>query len=182
MYGLIHRSVRDMVISGYGNERWNRILQDANASEEHFMSMQPYDDSVVMALVVSACKELNQQPGALLEAFGRHWIQDTVKKSYANVMKSYGDNLWDFLSNLNFMHDRIATTFPAFRAPMFELEPLSDSEARLLYTSTRQGLTPFVVGLLQGLAVEFGNEIDIAVQTDTVSGTGQQTTFLLKRR
>jgi len=182
MYGLIHRSVRDMVIAGYGNERWNRILLDANASEEHFMSMQPYDDSVALALVGSACKELNQQPGALLEAFGRHWIEDTVKKSYANLLKSYGDNLWDFLKNLNFMHDRISTTFPAYRAPMFELEPLSDSVARLLYTSTRQGLAPFVVGLLRGLAVEFGDELDIAVETDTISGTGQQTTFLLTRR
>lgn len=181
MYGLIHRAVRDMVITGFGDERWNRILHDANATEEHFMSMQAYDDSVVLALVGSACKELNMEPAVVLEAFGRHWIADTAKKTYSNMLKSYGDNLWEFLENLNFMHDRISTSFPAFRAPMFELERLSDTEGRLVYISTRQGLTPFVIGLLRGLAIEFGVGLDIVVESETLSETGQQTVFLLTR-
>lgn len=181
MYGLIHRAVRDMVITNFGAERWNRILLDANANEEHFMSMQAYDDSIVLSLVGSACKELNMEPAVVLEAFGRHWIKDTAKKTYANLLKSYGDTLWEFVDNLNFMHDRISTTFPAFRAPMFELQPFSDTEARLIYTSTRQGLTPFVIGLLRGLAIEFGDELDIVVESETVSETGQRTTFMLKR-
>jgi guanylate cyclase soluble subunit beta len=181
MYGLIHRSVRDMVLAQYGEDRWNRILKAANAGDEHFMSMQSYDDSVVLALIGGACKELGQEPAALLEGFGRHWIADTAKKTYANLMKSYGDNLWDFLENLDFMHDRISTTFPSFRPPAFELERISDHEALLHYVSTRQGLTPFVVGLLKGLAVEFGEVVDIEIKSETQSDAGQRTTFLLKR-
>lgn len=179
MYGLIHRAVRDMVITGYGDERWQRIVNDANANEEHFMSMQAYDDSVVLALVGSTCKELNMEPAVVLEAFGRHWIEDTAKKTYSNMLKSYGENLWEFLENLNFMHDRISTTFPSFRAPMFELERLSDTKGRLVYTSTRQGLTPFVIGLLRGLAIEFKGGLDIVVESETLSESGQKTIFLL---
>jgi hypothetical protein len=58
---------------------------------------------------------------------------------------------------------------------------ISDHESLLHYVSTRQGLTPFVVGLLKGLAVEFGDVIDIEIKSETQSDAGQRTTFLLKR-
>lgn len=179
MYGLIHRSVRDMVIAHFGDDRWNRILADAKVSDDDFMSMQSYDDSVVFNLVGSACKELNLEPAAVLEAFGRHWIADTAKKTYANLLKSYGNNLWEFLENLDFMHDRISTTFPDFRAPSFELERQGEGEALLYYTSSRRGLTPFVTGLLHGLAGEFGVSLQVDVQSEQLLEPGQRTTFRL---
>lgn len=169
-----------MVIAQHGEDTWQRVKTASGAKDEDFLTMQVYDDSVALALVKAVSEELQQEPAVCLEAFGQFWISDTAKKTYAMLLTSYGTRLWDLLENLDYMHDRISTSFPGFNAPSFELERVDDAHYLLHYTSSRSGLEAFVVGLIKGLAQEFNTPVTISISSNVVDATGQRTTFVLE--
>ena len=57
------------------------------------------------------------------------------------------------------------------------MEPMGEGRHRIHYISTRQGLTPFVVGLLKGLAKRFESELTIHSQTAIPVTSGEKTVF-----
>lgn len=180
MYGLIHRSIMGMVMAQHGEDAWQRVKTAAGARDEDFLTMQVYDDEVSLALVRAASEELQLAPEKCLEAFGRFWITDTAKKAYSTLLMSYGTRMWDLLENLDYMHDRISTSFPGFNAPSFQLEPVDDAHYLLHYTSSRCGLEAFVVGLIKGLVEEFNTPVKISIRSNVVDARGQRTTFFLE--
>ncbi len=70
-------------------------------------------------------------------------------------MRLAGKTFVEFLQELDNMHGRIALTFPALTPPSFDCTDIGPSEVRLHYHSTRQGLSPMVIGLIRGLAEVF---------------------------
>lgn len=180
MYGLIHRSIMDMVVTGHGEEAWRRVKSASGVGDEAFLTMHSYDDSVTFALVKAACDEVGIGIDTCLEAFGEHWVKETATKAYASLMASYGRTLWEFLENLDFMHDRISTSFPGFSAPSFELERTAEGSHLLHYSSSRTGLEGFVVGLVKGLASHFSMQVRISMTNNCIDAAGQHTTFLVE--
>ena len=75
-------------------------------------------------------------------------------------MDATGQDLVSFLENVNGLHDRITSTFIGYVPPHFEVEAESGN-VLLRYESTREGLTPFVIGIVKGLAERFGQEVTI---------------------
>ena len=63
------------------------------------------------------------------------------------------------------MHTRIALTFPELDPPSFQCERIDDEHLRLDYYSHREGLAPMVVGLLQGMAQVFGQQLEIEYES-----------------
>lgn len=179
MYGMIHKSIRDMVIDGFGDAAWQRVMEASKIDDSAFLSMQSYDDSVTYELVAAVSKSLGMDVNSCLMAFGRHWVTHTAKKSYGNIFAAYGDGLWTFLENLDYMHDRMATTFPGFSAPSFSLQKREDAGYELTYRSSRTGLESFVIGLIDGLSVEFATPVEISMMENVVGDVGQTTKFLI---
>ena len=58
------------------------------------------------------------------------------------------------------------------------MESLDDGRHRIHYISTREGLTPFVVGLLKGLAMHFDTDIDLHSVDPQQVTSGTHTIFL----
>lgn len=179
MYGLIHNSLRDMVKTRLGDDEWADIMQTAGLSEIDFLSLKSYDDSVVLSLLGVTHARTGRSIDELLYDFGWHFIKRTAFAHYAGVLNMHGETLWELLGNLNHMHDRIASSFPGYRPPSFQLLPTAENTYELIYSSSRQGLTAFVRGLLDGLADYFSVVIDITVVEDTLSDQGQLTRFRL---
>ena len=93
-----------------------------------------------------------------------------------------GNNLFDFLENLDNLHARINTTFTGYTPPGFKLIRKSPNSATLVYTSSRHGLTAFVHGLLLGMQTRFNIDIEfVSIQTST-SDKGDRTVFELVTR
>jgi guanylate cyclase soluble subunit beta len=179
MYGLIHNSLRDMVKTRLGDDEWPEIMQTAGLSESDFLSLKNYDDTVVMSLLGVTRAKTGLSIDELLYDFGWHFIKRTAFTHYAGVLDMHGETLWELLGNLNHMHDRIASSFPGYRPPSFQLLPTAENTYELIYSSSRQGLTAFVRGLLDGLADYFSIVIDITIVEDTLSDQGQLTRFRL---
>ena len=179
MYGLIHNSLRSMVKADLGDQAWSDIVHSAGLSEKDFLSLKSYDDSVVLSLLAAIHAKTGHSIPDLLHAFGKHFIKRTAAEHYGGVLNMHGTTLWELLTNLNHMHDRIASSFPGFRPPLFELQPMDEGRYELTYSSARQGLTAFVEGLLAGLSEYFELPLDVKVLSDTCSDEGQQTRFCL---
>lgn len=155
MYGLINRSIEGLITARYGADRWQAVRARAGLADEPFVSMRSYDDSVTYALVGAASAELEVPAEALLEAFGQHWTVHVAHASYGDMLQHYGETLPEFIGNLDAMHAQVAAAMPALVPPSFRVNEREDGVLVVEYRSTRAGLAPMVVGLLQGLCVVF---------------------------
>lgn len=161
MYGLVHRAIHDLVVRQFGEESWNLVREKAQLDQDHFVAMQAYDDEITYRLVGAACEVLQLSPAAVLEAFGEHWTLYTIEEGYKDLLDLMGDTLEEFLENLNTMHSRIALAMPELVPPNFEHEVRPDGSSILTYRSTRDGLSPMVLGLLKGLGKRFDRTIEV---------------------
>ncbi|XP_064481531.1 guanylate cyclase soluble subunit beta-1-like isoform X2 [Ornithodoros turicata] len=66
----------------------------------------------------------------------------------------------DFLTNLDNLHDHLASTYPGMRAPSFRVMPGPNGEILLHYYSDRKALHPIVLGIVKVVGKEFfGTEV-----------------------
>ena len=180
MYGVINKSLKEMVIEQFGTERWSSILERSGVPADSFLSMRSYDDQRTYALAQACADELGISLADALRAFGVHWIEHTVARDYSALMSAAGNSLVEFLKNLNALHDKISSTFLDYRPPTFEITSKPGGEVDVLYTSERTGLTPFVEGLMIALGKRFNEPLEVlnieAIKVDS----GEQSRFSLR--
>lgn len=163
MYGLINRAIEQMVTQAHGEPGWQRICARAQADPDGFVAMRSYPDELTGRLVGAASVELQCPADEVLAAFGEHWILYTAEEGYAELLRAAGSDLRQFLGNLNDLHGRVETIFPQMRLPTFRVEDIDADSYHLYYGSTREGLAPMVIGLVQGLARRFGQTVEVAL-------------------
>ena len=160
MYGLVNNAIRSMIRGNYGDSQWNAVMAESGVPDDSFLAMRSYDDSVTFGLVVAASKVLGVSTEDCLKTFGEYWVLESASKAYPELMATAGNNLIEFLGNLNALHDRITVNFIEFDAPEFQVEHQGGNRYSVHYLSRREGLTAFVAGLLSGLAKRFGTRME----------------------
>ncbi len=180
MYGLINKALRDMVTEHHGPCIWGRILAESGVPPDSFLTMRSYDDDVTYDLAGATAQVMDAPVADCLKLFGQYWMTDTAPRHYGMLLDASGDTALEFLGNLNALHDRITTTFIDYRPPTFDVEPQDDGTALVDYISTREGLTPFVEGLLDGIALRFGTTIEVLSITPVPVDSGEHTRFHLR--
>ncbi len=176
MYGLINSSLKDMIQTKFGEEKWQEVLKISGVPEDSFLTMRRYDDALTYSLAGAASDVLGAPVEACLEMFGEYWVLETATKSYGVLLDAAGTDMLEFLSNMNALHDRITSTFLDYLPPEFHVEK-NDSGHKIHYLSQREGLTPFVVGLLKGLAIRFECKLSILDQEEVDVEQGAHTIF-----
>lgn len=176
MYGLINNSLKSMILERFGEEQWQQVLSESGVPEDSFLSMRRYDDSVTYDLVGAASNVLGAPPEDCLEMFGEYWVLEIAGKTYGMLMSAAGQDMLEFLGNMNALHDRITSTFLDYLPPEFHVEKKGGRQL-IHYISQREGLTPFVVGLLRGLAIRFESELTIHSQVSIDVDKGAHTVF-----
>ena len=79
------------------------------------------------------------------------------------MLKMAGDNLPDFLKNLNLMHMKVGSVMPELVPPSFEVSDLTANSLTLIYRSKRSGLAPMVVGLVKGIGLRFNTPCEVSL-------------------
>lgn len=164
MYGMVNEAIEELVVEEAGFDAWSRVARSAGIEPVPFVSSEAYDDALTYALVEQASRELGVQPDVLLRRFGRHWIHVTGRRGYGALLEAGGASLRDMLEYLPNLHGRVALQLPHLRPPRFVVTAAEERFVRLEYHSEREGLAPFVEGLLYGLGDLFG----VAVELDHV--------------
>ena len=125
MYGVINKSLRDMVTEGHGESVWGAGHgQGRYVPSDSFLSMRSYDDEITYRLAVASSDVLGIDVDSALHAFGKHWVNHTLARDYDALVRSTGSTMLEFLNNLNALHDRISTTFLDYQPPEFRVSAL----------------------------------------------------------
>ncbi len=161
MYGLIHQAMKDLVCTEGGEAAWQSVCAAAQVASTEFEPLEPYDDRVSYRLVAAAAEELELPVAEVLRRFGDHWITFTAEYGYGDIMKMFGHDMRSCLGNLNRMHGHMGAMMTQLKPPRFNVVENSERHITLHYFSPREGLGPMVVGLLEGLARKFGEQVTI---------------------
>lgn len=151
MYGLVNKAIEELVVTQFGEEKWEQIKKKAGVDVDVFVSNEAYPDDMTYDLVSAASEVLGASASAILIAFGEHWVLKTATDSYGSMMRAGGSSLKEFLINLPNFHTRVQMIYPNLQPPRFECSDIGESTLHLHYFTHRSGLTDFVVGLVQGL-------------------------------
>jgi hypothetical protein len=163
MYGMINQAIKSMVIESMGLETWEEIQQKAGAPGD-FDKMGRYEDALTYSLVGAISELSGQKAEALLISFGRYWIQYASQTPYGEMIKMFGANLKDCIQNLDQMHHRMGVNMPGMKPPQFSTREIGPNEFLVIYRSSRMGLSPMVIGLIEGLGNYYGEEISVTRQ------------------
>ncbi len=180
MYGLIHTALRGMVQEGFDESTWDQIVSRSGVPADSFLTMRSYEDDITLALVGAAAEVLELSVSDALEAFGEYWITEFAPNEYSMLLDHVGKTPFDFLRNLDDLHDRISTVFTEFKPPSFRVEVIDEKLARVTYRSGRSGLTPFVLGIMQGLDARFEQKVEIESIDMVEVPVGEQTIITLR--
>ena len=179
MYGVINKSLRDMVTEGHGEAVWAQVLAKAGVPSDSFLAMRSYDDEITFRLAVASSDVLGVDVDTALHAFGKHWVNHTLARYYDALVRSTGSTMLEFLENLNELHDRISTTFLEYEPPEFRVSELQKNRMEVEYISHREGLNSFVSGLLVALSERFNEPMSIEATEDLSVDAGTHTKFSL---
>lgn len=162
MYGLINKAVQGLVTERFGGDMWARIRSRAGLPEEPFLSMEQYPDEVTFSLVAAATEELGVSAEEILKEFGRYWTLYTAKVGYGDLMESGGKTFPEFVKNLDQLHSRVRLSFPHLEPPSFSVSAEGPDHITVHYYSSRKGLAPLVIGILDGLGERFNLQLKIS--------------------
>jgi len=171
MYGIINKSIEELVVHHFGQDKWFLVLKRSGVKEEFFISNQPYDDAITYQLAIAIGQEMNVQLNEVLFLFGEWWILKTTNEKYKGLIKTGGSNLKEFLINLPDFHNHIMMMYPKLTPPEFKTSHIEASSIHIHYHSQREGLKDFVHGLLSGLGKLYETDVDIELLTDRESGS-----------
>ena len=179
MYGLVNAAFRELIVSRYGNEQWEKIREAVVPDVESFSRMEQHPDEITYRMVERAAELTGIPQRELLVKFGELWVIYTDREGYGSLFDIAGDSLPDFLLSLNELHERVGRNFPKLRPPKFQFEVIDHKTLRMHYLTRREGLCPFVVGLLQGLSLRFRTPLTVQELACRASGA-EHCEFLLK--
>lgn len=163
MYGMVNKFISTTVIKRYGQSAWDQINDQLDDSAESFIEMQPYGDDVTFGIVGAAIGHLNVDLAVFLREMGEDWVEETAKGSYQSMYSLVSGGAFEFLSNLNNMHQVISAQLTELIPPSFLCKKLENNVVEVQYFSSRDGLEPFVEGLLAGVCKYFNEPADVVV-------------------
>jgi hypothetical protein len=161
MYGMVNEGIRTFILDNHGPEAWRTICSKAGLDELEFERMSSYDDTITYNLVGAISDYTGLSPADVLSVFGKYWIEFAGASSFGTLMRLSGKSFVEQLKGLDDMHDRILLSMPHLKPPSFEVDQVDEDLCLLHYYSDRDGLAPMVEGLLQGLAHEAGERIEV---------------------
>lgn len=159
MYGIVNKSIEELVIANYGEKKWEDIKAKSNIDISYFVSSESYDDSITFTLATTISVELGVSVDEVFKLFGEWWILHTGKNHYGYLLESGGDSFKTFMLNLPTFHNRVMIMYPKLKPPAFKISDVEENSLHLHYFSERKGLTAFVYGLMTGLGKFFDTQV-----------------------
>ncbi len=163
MYGIVNKAIEDLVISNFGEEKWEAVKARSGVDVDFFISNEPYDDDITYKLAGAVSEEMNIPISAVLQTFGEWWILKTGKEKYGGLMDAGGNSLREFLVSLPAFHYRVMLIYPKLTPPEFKVSNIGERSIHVHYFSKRLGLEEFVRGLLTGLGKMYNTPLEVEI-------------------
>ena len=180
MYGMINKAAQELIVTQFGEEQWQAVKKRAGIDLEEFDRLMQYPDQVTYDIIAAASEVLDLPAATVLEIFGQFWIDFARRSGYESMFDLSGNNLFEFLQSLDELHTRLSFSFPDYRPPSFYCADHGTSSLRLHYISEREGLAPFVVGLVKGLGELFATPVTVTQEKAKSEGASHDV-FLVEK-
>lgn len=159
MRGVVVTGLKSYIETNYSLALWNEILESKDQQDLLVMVAEHYKDEEVIELILSAAQLTNHEVTDFIEKFGCHLF--TILAKYYNFIlleiTSY-DQLLNSLDDI--IHPQVKKLHPDAMVPIFSVSNQSNGW-EVIYESERK-LCPLAIGLLDGAAKHFNEEIDIS--------------------
>lgn len=176
MYGMIHRAIFELVASqphwATSEARFSSLVSDPAG----MISTSVYPDEQTHDVIKEAAALMRIPVPEFLQRLGRFWITFSENGSYRHILEFTGTGMPSFVAGLDRMHEAVVSAMPQANVPSFSLIENLPGIMVVDYRSTRQGLEPFVIGLLHGLLDRFGHHGSV----EMVGRVDQATRFLIR--
>ncbi len=169
MYGVVNKAIEDLILGNHGKDAWRAVKAKAGVDIEVFVSNEPYPDDITYNLVGAASQVLGAPTRDILIAFGEHWVLRTGSDYYGVLLRASG-SLKNFLLGLPDFHSRVQLFYPRLTPPEFACTDIGERSLRLHYFTRREGLSDFVVGLVQGLGKIYGTPATATLVASKAAG------------
>ena len=157
MYGMIHRAIYALLKSQHTKNEWESRKAELSIDPDGMISTVVYPDAKTQQLVAEAALLLRIPEAEFLQQLGRFWPPFAAQGAYAHILEFTGNDLPSFISGLDQMHQAVVSAMPHADVPSFTLVENRPDALVVDYRSNRQGLEPFVTGLLHSLLDRFGD-------------------------
>ena len=132
--------------------------------------MLTYDDDITDRVIDALTRVLGRDRSDLLEDFGTFVVSETRLQSVRKLLRFGGENYVEFLQSLEDVHDRAKIALPDLDVPHFEIETHTDGQFTLNYTFNKLGFGAVFLGLLRGMADDYGALILIDHEPKSADG------------
>ena len=170
MNGAVNEALKDYVIKNYGLNTWDKVKADCNYEEVLFYSTLNYSDRSTGEIIQATHRITGVDLDEILVGFGEFWILHIGMKKYSTLLRSAGSKFEEFLLNLPHFHSRIMLLYPKIIPPEFDVVKTAELQLLLSYYSSKNGLTMFIYGLINGIAKMFNRKINITIITRKKEG------------
>lgn len=156
MKGTIVKCLEELVVSQFGQDKWEKSLEDAGLKKNAmFFTVSDVEDAQVMKVVGAVCTNLGLSLPQAADAFGDYWVNTYSQKMYGQFYKK-NKTAKDFMLDMDNVHINMTKTMKDAKPPRFKYEWKNDKTLVINYNSER-GLIDFAVGLTKGVG-KFYNE------------------------
>lgn len=185
MPAALNQAIEQLVVAMQGDDGWRGAWMHAQHAADGLAALQAYDDDLTWRLVSTVCARTGLPAHAVLQGFGRYWLRFTgsgVDQDGPPLTACSGDPLRDLLADLQVhaMHGHVETVFPSLRLPVLRVQDLGPGCFRLIHSSDRLGLAPMILGLVEGLALHFGQSVSVQ-QLQACSGLDDADEFIVSQ-
>lgn len=187
MYGMLLESVQHYVQTEYGEDVWNKALEEAGFKNTVFTTHQVYPDCIMVRLAEACSKstcQTTEQRDEFLGFFGRCFVRFFSHYGYNTLIQASGRYFRDFLHGIDNLHHQIRFSYPKMQSPSFYVEQEDNGGALLHYRSKRVGFAYYVIGQLEQIANTFyGLSLEVTMLhnvVDTGLAKGCHVTYKLK--
>lgn len=168
MYGMLLESVQHFIQVEYGDEVWDEVLQIIDCKHSVFNTHQVYPDWIISAIAEACAKVTTHTYEHFMNFFGRCFVRFFSHFGYDVTLRATGRYFTDFLENVDNIHNQFRFSFPKMKSPSMYITERDDGGCVLVYRSTRQGFTQYLMGLLQEIANE---SFDLDLKTTVLEST-----------
>lgn len=153
MYGFITSATLEYISSLEDGERLLQELYAELGEDPKNNFYTKYSDDYTQSVVLAASKVTGQSPEDIIAGMGHVQIKNFAAQGYTPLVKALGRTFYECLKHIDALHRNLVNSYPDMLAPSFRPEPPNESGMVMLhYYSSRPGLWPYAMNLLQQVA------------------------------
>lgn len=161
MFGTIHNALKMACTKAMGEDVWMEIEKAAEVDVSAQFRMDNYPDTDFERLLAAAVDHSGRSRDELLEHAGRAFAASFQEVGTRDMIAGWGDTLPAFLDDFDNKYRRVHDLHPKMKVPSLVLKQSDEHGLQVAYKSPREGLQPFVGGILAGLGEQFGTPVRI---------------------